>query len=67
MVFTTICMKYNLDVKSTTHIPGIENIRCDELSRLHACGGSIDTAMANMGLGNVRLINLATASTYSNF
>lgn len=36
MVFTIICIKYSLDVKSTRYITGKENIRCDVFSRMHA-------------------------------
>ena len=41
LVFTMIAVACGLDVKSVTHIPGSENQRCDELSRLGESRGTI--------------------------
>jgi hypothetical protein len=33
MVWTLLCVATNIDVREITHIPGVENGRCDRLSR----------------------------------
>ena len=58
MVFTSLCIASEADVKVATHIPGQENFRCDELSRLGDSKKSIKTVMANMGLGESNILNL---------
>ena len=45
MVFTTLCISSGLDVKTASHIAGINNIRCDELSQLASSGRSVGATM----------------------
>ena len=39
IVFTLLCIRFNLDAKKGVHISGDDNWRCDRLSRLDKSGG----------------------------
>ena len=59
MVFTSACLRYGMDVKAVTHIPGEDNDRCDRLSRLAESGLSTRTAMDAMGLATCGVLDLS--------
>ena len=46
------------DVKVATHIPGIENFRCDELSRLRDSKKNIRTVMNEIGLRETDILDI---------
>ena len=58
MVFTMLCVAFNLDVKSATHIAGKDNLVCDRLSRLGASGQSVAGVVSECGFGEVQFIDL---------
>ena len=58
MVFTMLCVAFNLDVKSATHITGKGNLVCDQLSRLGASGQSVASVVSECGFGEVQVIDL---------
>ena len=58
MVFTMLCVAFNLDVKSATHIAGKDNLVCDRLSRLGASGQSVASVVSECGFGEVQVIDL---------
>ena len=57
MVFTALCVNYQLDVQVATHISGVENHRCDALSRLKE-NESIEVVMNRIGLGGCSVLDL---------
>ena len=57
-VFTTLSIAYNISVKETIHIPGTENSRCDQLSRLGGSGETVLSTTGNFGLGSPRILDL---------
>ena len=58
MVFTSACLRYGMDVKAVTHIPGEDNDRCDKRSSLAESGLSTRTAMDAMGLATCGVLDL---------
>jgi hypothetical protein len=58
MIFVTMCLTFNMDVKLATHISGDCNYRCDRLSRLAEGDRSGEQVMAEIGLSGSRLIQL---------
>ena len=56
MVFTALCVNYNLDVQVATHISRVDNHKCDALSRLGS--GSLEIVMSKIGLGGSNVLNL---------
>ena len=58
MFFTTLCIFSGLDVKTASHIAGINNIRCDELSRLASSRRSVGATMKRHELEGAVEVNL---------
>lgn len=58
MIFTAMCLMYDMDVKVATHISGDDNFRCDKLSRLSESGKSTRQTMDELGLRESRIIEL---------
>ena len=58
MVFTTLYISSGLDVKTASHITGINNVRCDELSRLAFSGRSVGATMKRHELEGAVEVNL---------
>ena len=58
MVFTLLSIRFNLDVKKGTHIPGEDNWRCDKLSRLGESQMGVPEALEAMGLTETVVVNL---------
>lgn len=58
MVFTVMCLMYDLDVKVATHIPGVDNHRCDKLSRLVESRQGVREAMDDMGLDRCKVLDI---------
>jgi hypothetical protein len=58
MVFTLLGISFDLDVKKGVHIPGVENWRCDNLSRLTESGESVSEVLEKMSLGSIRVVDL---------
>ena len=58
LVFTMLAVAYGLDVKSTTHIPGDQNTRCDELSRLWESGEEIRGVLGRHNLVGANILDL---------
>ena len=57
-VFTTLCLSSGLDVKTASHIAGINYIRCDELSRLASSGRLVGATMKRHDLEVAVEVNL---------
>ena len=55
MVFTLLCIAFNLDVKSATHIAGKDNVVNDRLSRLGVSGQSVASVVSECGFGEVKV------------
>ena len=49
IIFSTLCISSWLDVQTASHIAGINNIRCDELSRLASSGRLVGATMKRHG------------------
>ena len=45
MVFTSLCIAFGMNVKIASHIAGVKNERCDELSRVTSSGKSVASIM----------------------
>ena len=45
MVFTSLCIAFGMNVKIASHIAGVKNERCDELSRITSSGKSVASIM----------------------
>ena len=58
MVFTVLCIAFNLDVKVATHIAGKDNVVCDRLSRLGISGQSVASIIAECCLGDIKVLDL---------
>ena len=58
LVFTMLAVACGLDVKSATHIPGKENVRCDELSRLWESGDGLIEVMGKHDLREASVVVL---------
>jgi hypothetical protein len=57
-VFTMLCISNDLSVKVGTHIAGVNNTRCDALSRLAESEKTIEETLTDVGLGGARVIDL---------
>ena len=57
-VFTMLCLGNDLSVKVGTHIAGVNNIRCDALSRLSESKRSIEETLGDVGLGGTKVVDL---------
>lgn len=58
IIFTVMCIMYDLDVKVATHIPGGDNHKCDRLSRLAESQQGTREAMDDMGLGGCSVLDI---------
>ena len=58
MVFTAVCIRCGMDVKTATHLSGEDNFRCDELSRLAESGLSTRAVMDNLGFTACGVLDL---------
>lgn len=58
MIFTVMCIMYDLDVKVATNITGVNNHRCDKLSRLAESQQGVREAMDDMGLGGCSVLDI---------
>ena len=58
LVFRMLAVAYGLDVKSTTHIPGDQNTRCDELSQLWESGEEISGVLGRHNLVGANILDL---------
>ena len=58
MVFTVMCLMYDLDVKVATHITGVDNHKCDKLSRLAESQQGVREAMDDVGLGGCSVLDI---------
>ena len=45
-IFTMLCVALSVDVKSTCHISGDDNFKCDRLSRLKESGNTVASVMS---------------------
>ena len=52
MVFTSLCIAFGMNVKIASHIAGVKNERCDELSRVTTSGKSVASIMEKYKLTN---------------
>ena len=52
MVFTSLCIAFGMNVKIASHIAGVKNERCDELSRVTSSGKSVASIMEKYKLTN---------------
>ena len=61
MVWTLLCIATDIDVKEVTHIAGVDNEKCDRLSRR---GGNSSISVADeaesMGMGGVKVVEMDT-------
>jgi hypothetical protein len=59
MVWTLLCIATDIDVKEVTHIAGVDNEKCDRLSRR---GGNSSISVADeaesMGMGGVEVVEM---------
>ena len=58
MVFTMLSITQELVVKESTHISGIDNGKCDALSRLWESGKSVNEVVKNISLEGSRDVDL---------
>ena len=58
MVFTMLCIRQELVVKESVHIPGCDNSKCDDLSRLWDSGKSMKEVMKSISLESCREVDL---------
>lgn len=58
IVFSLLCIRFQLNVQNTTHISGEENWRCDKLSRLTQENLTMTQALENIQRSNTRIINM---------
>ena len=58
MVFTLLGINFGLDVKKAVHISGVDNWRCDTLSRMSESEGGIHEAFNKIDMGSTREVNL---------
>ena len=58
IVFTLLIILFNLEVKRGVHISGVDNWRCDRLSRLEESGRRVSEALKGMGMTETGVINL---------
>ena len=57
-IFTMLCVALSVDVKSTCHISGDDNFKCDRLSRLKESGNTVASVMSDIGLQGVETLDL---------
>lgn len=55
MVFSMLCVAFNLDVKAATHIVGANNVMCD---RLGVSGQSVASIVSECSLGKVLVMDV---------
>ena len=61
-IFTILCVALSVDVKSTCHISGDDNFKCDRLSRLKESGNTVASIMSDIGLQGVGTLDLESDS-----
>jgi hypothetical protein len=64
MIFTSVCIRYGMDVKTATHRSGEDNFRCDELSRLAESGLSARAVMDDLGFTACRVLDLTESQSF---
>ena len=59
MISVPLCIAFNMDVKVATHVPEIENVTCDRLSRIVISGEPVQDIIEECGLGKATIVNLS--------
>ena len=66
-IFAYLCIAYGVNVKLASHIAGVDNGRCDDLSRLTSSGKSVGETMKKHKPRNAAEINIGEDATNHRF